>query len=240
MADISNELDRIAEIIAEKSNKAVEEVVNSLMELVQDKTGEEALEILSGINLKYAMESKMVGAFALYEQGITSMLKNMYSTSTLSEATLRALMDNSKRLLSTEFIDKMADNILQQTVRGISSGLTPSEVLNSIGDVTGTLETQVVTAFGQYSSAVTNLLSENLPDNTRFIYIGPYDSKTREECAERIKLGAVTRLQILKEFAHITGGDFNNAIWNCRHRWEQRSSSPKDQGFQKEKFVSAG
>ena len=75
MADISNELDRIAEMIAEKSNKAVEEVVNSLMELVQDKTGEEALEILSGINLRYAMEAKMAGAFALYEQGVASMLK---------------------------------------------------------------------------------------------------------------------------------------------------------------------
>tara|TARA_Y100000310_G_scaffold287014_1_gene311651 strand:+ start:449 stop:1171 length:723 start_codon:yes stop_codon:yes gene_type:complete len=240
MADISTELDRIAGIIAEKSNKAVEEVVNSLMELVQDKTGEEALEILSGINLKYAMESKMAGAFALYEQGVVSMLENMYSTSTLSGASLRALLDNSKRLLSTEFVDKMADNILQGTVRGISSGLTPSEVMESIGDITGTLETQVVTAFGQYSSAVTNLLSENLPDNTRFIYIGPYDSKTRQECVDRIQLGPVTRTQILKEFKHITGGDFNNAIWNCRHNWEQRSSSPEDQGYNPKKFVSAG
>ena len=239
MADISSELDRIAEIIAEKSNKAVEEVVNTLMELVQDKTGEEALEILSGINLKYAMEAKMAGAFALYDQGIVSMLENMHSTARLTEVSLMALRDNSKRLLATEFIDKMADNILQQTVRGISSGLTPTDVLNSIGNITGTLETQVVTAFGQYSSSVANLLSENLPDNTKFIYIGPYDSKTREECVERIKLGAVTRTQILTEFAHITGGDFNNAIWNCRHNWEQRSSSPEDQGYNPKKYIDA-
>ncbi len=234
MADISSELDRIAEIIAEKSNKAVEEVVSSLMELVRDKTGEEALEILSGINLKYAMESKMAGAFALYEQGIVSMLENMYSTSTLSEASLRALMDNSKRLLSTEFIDKMADNILQGTVRGISAKLTPTEVMNSIGELTGTLETQVVTAFGQYSNAVASLLSENLPDNTKFIYIGAYDSKTRDRCVEKIGFSPATRESIIGRF-----GDFNNEIWNCRHRWEQISSSPKDQGFQEEKFVSA-
>ena len=234
MADISSELDRIAEIIAEKSNKAVEEVVSSLMELVRDKTGEEALEILSGINLKYAMESKMAGAFALYEQGIVSMLENMYSTSTLSEASLRALMDNSKRLLSTEFIDKMADNILQGTVRGISAKLTPTEVMNSIGELTGTLETQVVTAFGQYSNAVASLLSENLPDNTKFIYIGAYDSKPRDRCVDKIGFSPATRESIIGRF-----GDFNNEIWNCRHRWEQISSSPKDQGFQEEKFVSA-
>jgi len=235
MADISNELDRIAEIIAEKSNKAVEEVVNSLMELVQDKTGEEALEILSGINLKYAMESKMVGAFALYEQGIVSMLKNMYSTTTLSEATLRSLMDNSKRILASEFVDKMSENILQKTIMGISTKQTASSVLDSIKDVTSELETQVVTAYSQYSNAIANMLSENLPEDTRFIYIGAYDSKTRDRCVEKIGFSPATRESIIGRF-----GDFNNEIWNCRHRWEQRSSSPKDQGFQKEKFVSAG
>ena len=234
MADISSELDRIAQIIAEKSNKAVEEVVTSLMELVQDKTGEEALKILSGINLKYVMESKMAGAVALYDQGIVSMLGNMYSTTTLSEASLRALLDNSKRLLSTEFIDKMADNILQGTVRGISARLTPAEVIASIGEVTGNLETQGVTAFGQYSNAVASLLSENLPENTQFIYIGAYDSKTRDRWAEKIGFSPATRESIIGRF-----GDFNNEIWNCRHRWEQISSSPKDQGFQKEKFESA-
>ena len=234
MADISSELDRIAEIIAEKSNKAVEEVVNSLMELTKDKTGEEALEILSGINLKYAMESKMAGAFALYEQGITSMLTNMYSTTTLSEATLRSLLNNSKSLLVSEFVDKMADNILQETVKGISAKLTPTEVLDSIGAVTGTLETQVITAFGQYSNAVSNLLSENLPDETQFIYIGAYDSKTRPRCEEKIGFSPATRAEIIGRF-----GDMNNEIWNCRHGWEQRSSSPKDQGFNKEKYIDA-
>ena len=236
MADISSELDRIALIIAEKSNKAVEEVVTSLMELIQDKTGEEALAILSGINLKYAMESKMAGAVALYEQGIVSMLKNMYSTTTLSESSLMLLLNNSKRLLSTEFIDKIADNILQRITMGMSTKQTVSDILQSIKDVTPDLETQVVTAFGQFSSAVANLLSENLPDDTKFVYIGPHDNKTREECVDRIILGPTTR----EEIGRTKFGNFTNAIWNCRHRWEQMSSSPKDQGYNKEKFVSAG
>ena len=234
MADISSELDRIAEIIAEKSNKAVEEGVNSLIELTQGKTGEEALGILSGINLNYAMESKMAGAFALYEQGITSMLTNMYSTTTLSEATLRSLLNNSKSLLVSEFVDKMAENILQETVKGISAKLTPTEVLDSIGAVTGTLETQVITAFGQYSNAVSNLLSENLPDETQFIYIGAYDSKTRPRCEEKIGFSPATRAEIIGRF-----GDMNNEIWNCRHGWEQKSSSPEDQGFNKDKYIDA-
>tara|TARA_Y100000310_G_scaffold19437_1_gene19068 strand:+ start:1845 stop:2549 length:705 start_codon:yes stop_codon:yes gene_type:complete len=234
MPDISSELDRIAEIIATKSNKAVEEVVNTLIELTQGKTGEEALEILSGINLKYAMESKMAGAFALYDQGIASMLDNMYTTTFISEIKLRLLLDNSKRILSSEFVDKMSANILQKSITGISSKLTVSEILESIKDVTPEMETQVVTAFGQYSNAVANLLAETLPDDTKFIYIGAYDSKTRPKCEQKIGFSPATKSDIIGRF-----GDFNNEIWNCRHRWEQISSSPKDQGFQEEKFVSA-
>ena len=235
MADISSELDRIAQIIAEKSNKAVEEVVTSLMELVQNKTGEEALEILSGINLEYAMESKMAGAFALYEQGIVSMLENMHTTVLISETQLRILLDNSKRILASEFVNKISENILQKAISGISTKQTVADVLASIKDVTPELQTQVITAYSQYSNAVTSLLSENLPDNTKFIYIGAYDSKTRDRCVEKIGFSPATRESIIGRF-----GDFNNEIWNCRHRWEQRSSSPKDQGFQEEKFVSAG
>ena len=234
MADISSELDRIAGIIAEKSNKAVEEVVNTLMELVQDKTGEEALEILSGINLKYAMESKMANVFALYEQGAVSILQNMYSTTTLSESTLRILLDNSRRLLETEFVDKMTNHILQRTYLGISQQLTPSDILASIEEMIPNIETQVVTAFGQYQSAVTNFLSENLPDNTKYIYIGAFDIKTRPRCEAKIGFSPATRSEIIGRF-----GDMNNEIWNCRHRWEQRSSSPEDQGFNKDKYLDA-
>ena len=77
-------------------------------------------------------------------------------------------------------------------------------------------------------------MSENLPEETKFIYIGAYDSKTRDRCVKKIAFGPATRESIIGRF-----GDFNNEIWNCRHRWEQMSSSPKDQGFQEEKFVSA-
>ena len=100
--------------------------------------------------------------------------------------------------------------------------------------MTPNIETQIITAYGQYSSAVTNFLSENLPKDTEYIYIGAYDSKTRDRCVEKIGYSPATRKEIVSRF-----GDFNNEIWNCRHRWEQRSSSPKDQGFNKDKFVDA-
>ena len=55
MADISQELDRIADQFAVKVGLAKEEVVNALMDLVKGKTAEESLEILAGVNIQAAM-----------------------------------------------------------------------------------------------------------------------------------------------------------------------------------------
>ena len=60
------------------------------------------------------------------------------------------------------------------------------------------------------------------------------DSKTRLTCLDKIAFSGengVTRDEILGQF-----GDMNNEIFNCRHSWEEMSSSPKDQGYNPEKF----
>lgn len=235
MPDISFELDRIAEIIAKKSNKAVEEVVISLMELVQDKTAEEAVEILSGINLNVAMEAKMVGAMATYESGIMLMLESMHSTAALSETALRALLNNSKKYLAAELIEKIPATILQEVTNGIARGANASVVLESIIEVTPLIETQVVTAYGQYKQAITELAAQKLPKNTLFYYIGPFDTRTRESCAEKIEDSPMTYKQLIAKY-----GGLQNGVWNCRHGWEEASSSPKDQGYNPDKFINAG
>jgi len=234
MADISNELDRIGALIAEKSNKAVEEVVNSLMELVQDKTAEEAAEILSGINLNVSMEAKMAGAMGAYESGIILMLENMHSTAALSETALRALLNNSKKYLASELIEKIPAVIMQQVTNGIARGQTASAVLEAIKDVTPIIETQVVTAYGQYRQAITELAAQKLPKNTMFYYIGPHDTRTRESCAEKIEDSPMTYRQLISKH-----GGMTNGIWGCRHGWEEASSSPLDQGYNPEKFLRA-
>ena len=76
MADISKELDNIAEQFAVKVGLATEDVGNALMDLVKGKTAEEALEILAGVNIQAAMEIKLAGAFSMYEAGVVTMLKN--------------------------------------------------------------------------------------------------------------------------------------------------------------------
>ena len=74
-------------------------------------------------------------------------------------------------------------------------------------------------------------MAEKLPPDTKFVYIGAFDDKTRGACVEKIQFGERTRADIIAEF-----GDMSNEIFNCRHSWEEMSSSPKDQGYNPEKF----
>ena len=231
MADISNELDNIAEQFAVKVGLAKEEVVNALMDLVKGKTAEESLEILAGFNMEAAMDMKLSKAFTTYEAGIVSMLENTYTTVAINESVLRATLDLTKASLSSDVTGRMSKVSLQSIIDGIATGKSPAEVITAIDDVMPRIDTLVNTAFSQFSNTTKNIMAEKLPPDTKFVYIGAYDDKTRDTCVEKIQFRKRTRAEIIGRF-----GDMNNEIFNCRHGWEEMSSRPKDQGYNPEKF----
>ena len=229
MADIHDKLDAIADEFANKVDLAKAEVVGSLMKFIEEKTPEEALEILSGFNMEAAMDMKLSSAFVAYESGIISILESTFTTTTLSEATLRTLLNNTKGMISDEVTRHLSKVSMQSIIDGIAVNRSPSEVIKAIDEVIPNISTLVNTAFNQFSNTATNLMAAKAPNNTRYIYIGPLDTKTRITCADKIAFSGgkgVTRDEILGQF-----GDMNNEIFNCRHKWEQMSDSPKDQGY---------
>ena len=231
MADISKELDNIAEQFAVKVGLAKEEVVTALMTLVKGKTAEEALEILAGVNIQAAMEIKLAGAFSMYEAGVVTMLKNTYTTVAINESILRSTLNITKASLSSDVTGRMSKVSLQSIIDGIATGKSPAEVIIAIDQVMPRIDTLVNTAFSQFSNTTKNIMAEKLPPDTKFVYIGAYDSKTRDRCVEKIGFSPATRESIIGRF-----GDLNNEIFICRHGWEEMSSSPKDQGYNPEKF----
>lgn len=233
MADINKELDAIAEQFATKVDLAKNEIIESLMELVKGKSSQEALEILSGINIEKALDLKLTTAFTAFEAGAISILKNTYTTATLSEASLRLVLDNAKGMISDEVTKHLSRTSLQSIVDGIATRQTPAQVIASLEDKIPNISTLVNTTYSQFSNAITNMTAEDLPENTKFIYIGANDEKTRERCRRKIEEGALTRKQILDKY-----GDMNNELYNCRHKWEQMSDMPEDQGYNPQEFKS--
>ena len=231
MADISKEIDKIAELIEQKTGQAVEEIARSLMELTQDKTPEEALELLSGINLKYAMETKLAVAFASIDAGAILILKNMSFAAPLSEDALRTLLEMAKKKLRVELTEKLTDNMMQSIIDGISTGSSIENVMEAIGEVTPSVSTLVTTTYNQFSNTITNMMIEKLPDNTMMVYIGPHDDITRQDCIEKINFSTATKKKVRGRFKN-----FNNELWNCRHKWEKMGKDKDAQGFSPDKF----
>lgn len=231
MADIHDKLDAIAEEFARKVDLAKVEIVDSLMKLVEGKTSEEALQILSGINIEKALELKLATAFTTFESGAVDILKSTFTTTTLTEATLQSLLNNSKGMISDEVTKHLSKTALQSIIDGIGSKQTTSQVIASLDEKIPNIATLVNTTYSQFSNTITNMTAEKLPENTKFIYIGANDEKTRERCVEKIIAGSLTRKEIIGRF-----GDMNNELYNCRHKWEEMSDSPADQGYNPQEF----
>ena len=93
------------------------------------------------------------------------------------------------------------------------------------------ITTLVNTTFSNYRNAMNIVMAQKLPANTKWVYVGAYDNRTREACIEKIDFGAGTYKKIVSTF-----GDMQNEVYNCRHTWEPLGPDPKAQGYRTEKF----
>ena len=223
MPDVSDKLEIIAVQFADKVDLATSELVGYLSELVKGKSASESLEILSGINLDKAYELKLAKAFTAYEAGVVEILRNTYTTTTLPESSIRALLNNTKKTVMDN-MKVVSSTTMTGIIDGIATNKAVDQTLETIKGQIPNTEVVVNTAYNQFNNTLTTMLADELPANTKWIYIGANDSKTRQQCKNKIGAGALTKKQILNQF-----GDMNNEIWNCRHKWEQMSSSPEDQ-----------
>ena len=237
MADISRELDLLAEQISEKVGLAQEEIMQGLLELVKGKNSEEAMAILSEVKIEKLMSMKLAGAFALYRTGVVKLLEATVATSLLTELTLNSLLLDSERWLAREFVEQSTIAIRQGIAKGIANDKFPNQIIDGIkanleelGLSKRQMETLVNTGYSQYSNAITNMMGEKLPDNTMYVYIGAYDNKTRLACEKKIQESPATKESILNKY-----GNLDNEIWNCRHKWEPVGPDKQGQGFEEKK-----
>ena len=74
------------------------------------------------------------------------------------------------------------------------------------------METLINTSLNTYSRTVTNEMMKVAPKNTKYVYVGPIDDRTRDECLDMASVGELTESQIISQFgeAPLTdGGGFN-------------------------------
>ena len=236
--DYTYELDKIAEDISKRVVSAYEEVTTLLMQNTEGLSTQETVVAMDNIGVDEIMATKLSGVSKTFEECILLLLENTLTTSSLTEQALRSTLNQAQSYLSQEFVTKVSNSMKTEIVDGIIGNLEPSQVIaemRRLGYDQQHLETIVRTGYNQYSNAVNNMAFEQLPDNAKFVYVGAYDGITRDNCVKKITFGPATKSAIIVKF-----GNFNNEVWNCRHRWEEVTNDLEGQGFEPNKTEKFG
>ena len=175
--------------------------------------------ILNQLNLRSDLDNLMLEYQAV--------LGSMEMTGAVTDEVLTSLlrMDNNTFMKQ---IGLMGDQIRNEAARGIIAGASEADIAQSILKGAGGVlrpdqaETLANTALNTFERNVTVEMASNDPKDTRYIYQGPVDDRTRDICIDMMSAGALTRDEVDSDFpgAFSDGGGFN-----CRHRWARETSS---------------
>ena len=155
---------------------------------------------------------KMVGSYV-------NILKGLDPIAPLSEEVLQALAQTDRAFYLAKGGD-LANTMKQELTRGALLGSTRSQMKTALTELSGyrpdQIETLIDTSQRVFSRSVTAAMADELPDDTKYVYVGALDDKTRDICLEMLSAGALTMAEIDAQFpgAFIEGGGFN-----CRHQW---------------------
>ena len=236
MADQSY-IDQTVRQLSEKFNILQREAISIILGIVEGKTINESLQIINQLNMDVVMKSKSAGIVSAYTAANRNILLGKELFAPITETSLQVLILQSEQYLTGEIVG-MANAIKQEIISGIMNNRTIDQIVEAVGrrgySPTVGMKRIVNDGLNNYSRAVTRLMMEEAPKNTKYIYIGPADEKTRGFCLSAIQLGAVTLKQIKSmgdEYAEslTSGGGVN-----CRHSWEARSENVRDQFYRKE------
>ena len=152
----------------------------------------------------------------------------------VSEEVLQALVNTDRTFYAAKGSD-LANTIKQELTQGVLGGASRSTMKAAIADLStftdAQVRTLVDTSMRVFSREVNAVMADALPNDTKYIYFGPVDDKTRDVCVEMAAAGPLTQAEIESQFpgSFITGGGFN-----CRHTWRiDTSQSSKLSGEDK-------
>ena len=153
----------------------------------------------------------------------------------MTEEELQALMALNLNVLQ-QYIPYLTAVTQLQIAQGIYIGLTAEEIIAQIESAAlsnAQMQTLITTALNNYSRTVTNQMMQDADKDTKYIYIGALDGRTRDKCIYYMAesgTDGITYDQILG----LTDGAYSlqyGGGFNCRHKWEAKSEFGLDKRF---------
>tara|TARA_R100001594_G_scaffold15230_1_gene32076 strand:+ start:39 stop:755 length:717 start_codon:yes stop_codon:yes gene_type:complete len=221
-----SDIDNSAELIADLVDKARTELVNDLYKLGLNTDDATAFaQSLLDLDVEGTLKKKLQKATSAYANAHRQVLESTIGFAEIEAATLTTFAQLNEQIFDNSIIRTISGNIKTEVSKGILAGLTANEILVNVASSSisnAQMQTLVNTTLNSYSRTITNQMMNVAPANTKYVYIGPVDEKTRPECLEMASADRLTESQIKSKFGAsvlVDGGGFN-----CRHKWEIASS----------------
>ena len=137
----------------------------------------------------------------------------------INEQTLESFLSGNISILD-EIIGTDASELKNILNSATISAMEASDILNQVSVASSASGQRAIlnTRLNTYSRVATNTMMKDAPDDTKYVYVGPIDDRTRDECLEYASAGALTEAQIMDNgwtASLVDGGGIN-----CRHKWE--------------------
>ena len=216
-----NNIDRSSEQIANLVDKAKADLLTDLYNIKRTMTLGEFVEIVSTIDIEGTLKKKVQKATAVYANAHRNVLESTIGFAKVESNILTGLAALNEQLFDNSIIRVISGHIRTQIVKGVQVGLPVTDIIDSVINASvsnAQMQTLVNTTLNTYSRQVTNQMMKVAPKSTKYVYIGPVDSATRDECLDMAAAGTLTLAQISSQYGEgvlMDGGGFN-----CRHKWE--------------------
>ena len=220
MANQKN-IDKASEQIADIIDKGTSALLADLYQIKRAMTLGEFIQIVSQLDIASALKAKLKKATSVYANAHKKVLESTVGFAKVESNILTGLATLNSQLFDNSIIRVISGHIRTQIVKGVQAGLPLAQIAESVSGSSlsnAQMRTLINTALNSYSRQVTNQMMKEASDKSKYVYIGPIDEKTREECIEYASAGALTLDEIEANGwseTLVDGGGFN-----CRHKWE--------------------
>ena len=192
---------------------------------------ERIIRELTDIDIEHLVmiEFKLNGELEAVMTGYLQELKKMDAFADISEDVIRSLMTTDSFLVKSKLIE--AGNTIKSTmVQSVIGGLSEEAFalrLERIGFQPHQANALVNENLRRFSRSVTNEMANNASTDTLYIWEGPVDDRTSDECLQLMGLGPMTQ----EEFESVFPGAFiNGTHFNCRHQAQRFLSKEQYKG----------
>ena len=223
------------EQLARRLGLAQEEIVDTISQLTKGKSNKEVVAIINELDMSKIIQLKTAGIMGGYLAAQRDILLSKQFFAPIAEVELQSLLVASEQYFGASLVG-MGGVIKQQVLTGIVNDRTVGEIVELIGKqgyASHSLNRIINDGMNNYSRSVSSYMMDEAPANTKYVYIGPADEKTRDFCLQLMAAGELTRKQIREKgwTSSLTEG----GGVNCRHNWELAATKVKTEFHNQDK-----